>query len=74
MAVKTVKKKEPVALSPEDKFYRQYSQMAKVNFLGFVLKDFFRERMIGKDFDSIEAARIRAILRLLDEKFTDQVE
>lgn len=74
MALKTIKKKETSSTTLEDKFYKQYSQMAKVNFLGFILKDFFREKIIGKDYDSIEAARIRSILRILDEKFTDKIE
>lgn len=72
MATK-IKKKEPITLTLEDKFYKQFNGMAKVNFLGFVMKDYFTERLIGRDPESIEAAKIKSILRLLEEKFTDQV-
>jgi hypothetical protein len=68
------KKKEPSTLTSEEKFYKLFSQMAKVNFLGYILRDYFKERLIGKDDGSIEVAKLKAIIRILEEKFMDQIE
>lgn len=73
MATK-IKKKDPVNLTLEDRLYKQFNTMSKVNFLGFILKDYVKEKLIGKDSESIEGAKLKSILRILDEKFTDQIE
>lgn len=64
------KKKEPI-VSTEDKFYNTFTAMTKTNFLGHILKDYFGERLIGKDAGSVESLKLKAIIRILEEKFSD---
>jgi hypothetical protein len=64
-------KKKAVPLTTEDKFYNAFKEMSKVNFLGMIMKKYFREKIIGKEETSIEYAEIQAILKLLEEKFSD---
>jgi hypothetical protein len=64
-------KKKVKELTPEERFYATYDDMSKVNFLGIILKKYFKEKIIGKDENSLEYAETMAILRILEEKFAD---
>jgi hypothetical protein len=70
MAIK--KQKQAQTNDQYDKFYKRFSDMAKVNFLGFVLEKHVREKIIGKDSNSIEYAELKAILDIFNDKFQDR--
>lgn len=64
-------KKKDIAVNPEDRFYKMYSEMSKVNFLGTILLEYYQDKLLGKEEDSVEFLRLSSIVRVLKEKFND---
>lgn len=67
-------KKQQLAQTDEQytKFLKKFSDMAKVNFLGFVLEKYAKDKIIGKDINSIEYIELKAILNIFETKFQDK--